>query len=676
MRRLQGHLAAERLVTLCGSGGVGKTRLALETAQRANLHCVFVNLADLPDAGRLPEIVLKSLGALPQVTSDALPQLIGVLEQRGLELLILDNAEHLLDAVAGLTVRLLEALPTLHLLVISRQRLDLPGEVILPLLPLPPPPLAAEPSQLQQYPAVALFMDRAQNARPDFTLTPRHAAAVADICRRLQGVPLALELAAARITAQTPEQIGMALSQNLLDLKSRQRGLSPRHRSLRAAIQSSLDLLSDDLRRFFGQMSVFQGGWTIEAARAVTRSVQAEEFLEEFVSRSLVVAQEVETDGVMRYSFLDTLRQLAAEQLTPEEHQTCVQRHAEYFLALAARVREDDIRTLPPLDAEQENLLIGLAWGQERRGECFWNGLIGALIHAFIRGHHRLALRWIDEGLPFVALCSDPALRFRLRYAACLILPDVGRFEQAEHIAQEIQADAAIHGSLVEAAYSAVIRGYVANTRGQMETAVRLHRDVLLQARRLRNAALLESCLSHASGTLYDYSVLLGMETEAGRMVLQEAEALARELRALVSSYSRRVPLAALLVTSTLIGQNRKVEGYAFLKETQRACIALGTTSELMYTFIYESEIALERGLLEQAVLRYGAFLALQERMGYSLARAETVRPAWTHKITTELKTKIGVETFDALVLRGRRTAPDVLAAENLLSQTFSQSFS
>ena len=203
-------LALHRLVSITGMGGIGKTRLVTESAGEAAGDKRFVSLAQLPNATRLTDTILQACGIAPQTDSSTEDQLVHVLNRQGDLLLILDNAEHLHEAVTALTIRLLGRVPRLRLLVTSRQRLDIPGEAVLILDPLEPPTLPMRPERLLDFAAGALFADRAKNARPDFKVTERNVNAVGEICKRLDGLPLALELAAARITSQTPQQIALS----------------------------------------------------------------------------------------------------------------------------------------------------------------------------------------------------------------------------------------------------------------------------------------------------------------------------------------------------------------------------------------------------------------------------------------------------------------------------------
>ena len=463
--------------------------------------------------------------------------------------------------------------------------------------------------------------------------------------------------------AQTPPQIAATLATRLVDLKSRQRGMPDRHRSLRAAMQGSFELMPTELRQFFALLSVFQGGWTANAAQMVAECAQAEERLEDLVARSLVAAREEESSGFWRYTFLETLRQFAAEQFSPEQKAQAAQRHADYFLGLAGNVREDDIRSLSPLDGEQENLILAVEWGQNNPAETFWKGLAGARIHAFIRGHHRVGAGWIDAVLPAVGAIEKPELRFQVRYAACLLLPDIGRLEDTERIADEMRADAGVSGDAVRAVYAAVIRGYVAEFRDSQEAAVDMRRTALAQARPAKRFAASVLPVARKRGALRLWRRAWGFypgETP----VAGGGRTPARELLLRVPPLSRRASLAPSMLAAALIYQNRKSEAYKFLKAAQQACVAQGSTSELMYAFIYECEIARERGFLEQATLLYGAFRALQERMGYSLARAESFRPGWIQNLRHDLQKLLGAETFETLMQRGKQTPPAILAAE------------
>jgi predicted ATPase len=662
-------MSSARLVTLSGPGGIGKTRLAVETASRSSKPCSFVALADLNDPTRIGEVTLAALGISSRSGSDTLLQLAHVLTERPPMVLVLDNAEHLVAEVAEFAMRVLSAVPSLHLLVTSRQRLEVQGETVILIQPLGVPSSSDDLEAMCRHPSVALFLDRAKSVRPDFGIHPKTAEAVAAICQRLDGMPLALELAAVRVTAQSPIQIADALTANLMDLKSRQRGLPERHRSLRAALQGSYELLEPNLQRFFCSLSVFEGGWTASATGVVARNGEPEAYLEELVVRSLVQVTTPSPGELPRYSFLEAIRQFASEQLTEAEAREGRLKHTEYFLGLASKADEDDVRTFLPLDREQENLIKAFAFGggsecSPSMRDLIWQGLAGALEFAFVRGKHRIAVRWIDEFSPQFASIEDLALRTRIRNAACQILPDVGRSSDARLMVAAMKADSDSSGNEEPAVFAEVIEGYVAEFVSDLNDSLERHRHALSRARVLGNRRLLETSLAHASGTLHGLAAREPAGTTMRINMLSEAESLARELQQIVPAYSRRKPLAPLLLAAALRFQDRLEEALECYKETQQHAIALGTTTERMFAYVFESEIRFELGDAERAALLFGAFQDVQERMGYSLDRAQLDRPAWIIRLDESLRVHLGDDKYESVLRQGRSTSHEYLTVD------------
>ncbi len=408
-----------RLVTLTGMGGAGKTRLALEIAKRlrgtfGDALC-FVPLADVTNAQRIPDAIRDALGRGRSASGAPPPPLTALVEalRERPFLLILDNCEHLADAATAFLRDLLAEVSPLICLVTSRQRLGIAGEREFPVLPLPTPGDAhdepAAPEQLAGFASVALFADRARAARPDFAVTTGNAADVAALCRRLEGIPLALELAAARSGALSPAQMLSQLERRFDFLVSRERDVAPRHRSLRAALDWSCALLPADLARFFAHLSLFRGGWTHEAAALVgaVTPARALEYLELLQDGSLVLARE-QRDGAMRFRMLETVRERAAELFREESadrRAASGRRHAGYFLHLAEQAEPQLLGAqqadwLDRLEAEHDNLRAALTFCQSNGdGRAAQAGLrlAGALwrfwyIHGHVaEGRERLA---------------------------------------------------------------------------------------------------------------------------------------------------------------------------------------------------------------------------------------------------------------------------------------------
>ncbi len=359
--------AGTRLVTLTGPGGSGKTRLATEAALTAAPQfggpVCFAALADLSDPALIPGTVLRALGAARSASEPALDQLAAHLSALPPALLVLDNFEHLVERGAPALLGLLGRAPTLTCLVTSRRRLGLPGEREFPVPPLPLPDEAGSLGEIARAVSVRLFTDRAQAARPDFQVTAGNASTVAALCRTLEGIPLALELAAARTSALTPAQINEKLTKRFEVLTSRRGDKGGRHRSLWAATAWSVDLLPPPLQLFFARLSVFRGGWTAEAAGAVCEEASALEFSTQLRERSLIVIDEA--GGEMRFRLLETLREFGEEQLAPSEKHALAWQHADWYGALAREAwpqltGPDQAGWLARLEADGENLRVAL----------------------------------------------------------------------------------------------------------------------------------------------------------------------------------------------------------------------------------------------------------------------------------------------------------------------------
>ena len=353
-----------RLLTLTGSGGTGKTRLACEAGRHAaergvDLVC-FAALADLTDPSLVPQAIADALGLPPGGAAEPLALLTAALAPVPASLLILDNVEQFAEEMAPLVLALLSRLPALHILLTSRQRLFVAGERELCVGPLAVPP-EAEPAleALSRLPSAALFTDRAQAALPDFQVTARNAAAVAALCRRLEGIPLALELTASWASSLTPAQMLTSLKERPALPARRTKGIATRHQTLWAAIGWSYGLLPVELARFWARLSVFRSGCTAEAAQEVCEEPEALSLLSQLRSRSLIVCEAGQSG--MRCRMLETLREFAGARLTGPEQAALAERHTAYFLRMALEsepklrgAEQDECRM--QMEADHDNL--------------------------------------------------------------------------------------------------------------------------------------------------------------------------------------------------------------------------------------------------------------------------------------------------------------------------------
>jgi predicted ATPase/DNA-binding SARP family transcriptional activator len=449
-------LRGSRLVTLTGPGGTGKSRLAVELARTAAPSFAdgawLVELEAVTDPATVPAVLAIALGvgegtplgAAGQARGPLMDKVTGYLRDREL-LIVLDNCEHLIEACAQAARLVLRSAPRTRLLVTSRERLGVDGEALLAVPPLGVPgPRELDPGQIARSEAVQLFADRATAVQRAFVLDEDTAPAVSRICRRLDGIPLAIELAAARVRMLPPPQIAERLDDRFDLLTSGNRGVLPRHQTLRAAIDWSYRLLAGPERELFGRLSVFAGGFTLEAAEQVcgdpgTGPADVLESLSRLVDQSLVIAED---HGQARFRMLETLRRYAGERL--DESAAAAQlrrRHADYYLRLAERAEPllrgpGQATWLRALESDRDNLSAAMDWAFRGDPDAAVR-FASALAYFWLIGRHRSAVRQRIAEAVDKAQDASPGHRARMLTWAAMLANVDGRPDEAAAQAQE-----------------------------------------------------------------------------------------------------------------------------------------------------------------------------------------------------------------------------------------------
>jgi len=409
------QLDANRLLTLTGSGGCGKTRLALAVAREMvegfEDGVWQVELAPLVDPSLVPQAVASTLGLRDQPGRSPTEALSHHLESRNV-MLVLDNCEHLVEACATLAEALLRYCPQLRVLATSREALGITGEVAWPVPPLSLPDLRRLPDieSLPSYESARLFMERAAAVRPAFALTEHNAPAVAHICYRLDGIPLAIELAAARTKVLSVEEISERLDYSFELLTSGGRTAMPRQRTLYATMDWSYELLLDEERALFRRLSVFSGGFALGAAESVCAGEdlvrgQVLVLLSRLVDKSLVAMREV--GGETRYRLLETVRQYGKEKLDESgEEDEVGRRHAGYCVGIAEEAEQklgepNQARWLVWLEAEHDNIRAALSFSLGEGGEAGEGVRLAAAMWPFwfARGYLSEGRRWLESAV-------------------------------------------------------------------------------------------------------------------------------------------------------------------------------------------------------------------------------------------------------------------------------------
>ena len=555
MAEVKRLLRSARLLTILGMGGLGKTRLSLQVAADVLDDYPdgvwFVDLARLSDPQLVPQAVASTLGVKEEPGHPVQEALVTHVRDRQL-LLVLDNTEHLVRACAELAKELLQSGPRLKILATSREVLNIAGETAFAMLPLAVPalsgPMAA--ASLAQFDGARLFVDRAEAADPGFRLTDSNAPAVAEICRRVDGIPLAIELAAARIRTLPVEKIALRLADRFRLLTGGDRTAMPRQQTLRALIDWSHDLLSESERALLRRVSVFAGGWTLEAVEAVGAGGGIDEsavldLLTALVEKSLVTR---EADGGS-YRLLDTVRDYAQEKLAGSgDADEARERHLAFYLAFAEGAQAGLVgpaqgEGLKRLDRERENILAAHAWCDRSRSgaESDLRLLHATKLYWFKRGLLELGRRITVEALGRDGVERRGPLRSRGLFQAGQFCAVMGRYREAQGyleeslaIARELGDKTRIAAVLQPLAMVSLEQRDFSAARTQLEEALALARE--LGKPREVAAALNQSAALHR------------MQGD-----LDTAESLYREVHALVAGLGDRESVAIALLNLAMV---------------------------------------------------------------------------------------------------------------------------
>ena len=709
-----------RLVTLTGPGGSGKTRLALAVAEQIletfSGAVWFVPLADVTDASRIGSSIADSLRLprLPMV--EPLEQVAEFLNGLRIQepasesqtsvsqtpprtscLLVLDNFEHLVDDGAAILQALLERVTSCTCLVTSRRRLAIQSEQEFHVAPLPVPNESMglggyessgeesimhtrqqiqRPAQLMQYPSIGLFIDRAQSTRVDFQLTVDNQEVIAELSRRLEGIPLALELAAARAAVMSPAQMLSRLSEWTDLLVSCHQDIPERHRTLRAALDWSYNLLTPELKRFFAQLSVFRGGWTLEAVEAIctghdlvdkpeskSGNVEVLDYLAQLRDNSLIQAEEAH-DG-LRFRMLEMLREYAWEHVDEAERAALRRRHLLFFLTLAETAsphlkKQDQAVWLDRLEAEQDNLRTALQFCIESTASLSIPHsslvpnpseaglrLVGALQQFWgTRGHLTEGRKWSDAAIshPLArertkaranALDGAGALaRMQSDYASARTL-----HEEGLSIYREIGDWEGIASSLNNLGSVARQQGDYRAARAFYEESLAIHREMKNSG---RIAGLLNN-LGNVANSQGDYM--------AARALYEEALVINREIgdRAGVALNLNGLAIVAHSQGDYMTARALYEEGLAIRRE-------LGDARSLVLPLDNLAVLAREQGdyilaraylveclaLCRQLRIRYVAALCLDNFAALVHAQGWAERAACLHGAAAALRDHIG----------------------------------
>lgn len=679
------------LLTLTGPAGIGKTRLALaiaETLASAGGRTddvadgvVVVDLAPIREPRDVVAAISRALGVREGGGRPAMDGIVSHLHPRAL-LLIMDNFEHVLPA-APLVSQLLATCPRLAVLATSRSPLRLRGEHVVTVPPLDAedaPPSAGRfvldptaghsrtpatqrppPTLSQPAPAVQLFAARAQAARADFALTAGNEPAVTAICQRLDGLPLAIELAAARCATLSPEELLTRLEHRLPLLTHGPRDAAPRHHSLRTAIAWSHELLSPHEQTLFARLAVFAGGFTVEAAAEVVgeagSAAETLDLVDTLHAHSLLVRQE-DPAGAVRFRMLETVREFAWEQLTTNgEKRRLQRRHAEYFLRLAADVAGRVPRAnlwWVPLEPEWGNLSAALAWSIAAHDPGLGMRLASALFGFWmLRGQIREGIDWLER-LLVAGVGEPPVVRGRAAMALGYLTWCAGDWTRAEVLAAEALALANAHDDVIGGAASRFLQGFLAEARGDLPRAAASLED----ARECYLAAALPAGEAAAAAHLGRIVDRLGNRDRARALLTNAITTLASPDGGIWGAAMGHADLGNIAADDGDIPRAKHL-----IAQGLRLHAAIGDQLAALVSLTAAARVVAEAGDDERAAQLAGAADALHERAGRTVW--VLVHPAYEGAIALA-RARLAEAAFTAAWTAGRRLGTDEAVAAAL----------
>jgi predicted ATPase/class 3 adenylate cyclase len=619
-------LSKTRLLTLMGAGGAGKTRLAIQVAadliEEFQKGVWLVELAPLAD----PTLVVQAVATTFQVREAAgralLDLLVDYLQPKSL-LLVLDNCEHLVAACAQLATALLRACPNVKILATSREALAIAGETThqVPPLSRPDPRRLQSLEQLAQFEAVRLFVERAVHSQPRFALTDANAKAVAHICHRLDGIPLAIELAAARVRVLTPDQIGARLDDRFRLLTGGSRTGLLHHQTLRAAMDWSYDLLSEGERTLLRRLAVFAGGFHYDAVEAICTDGSVEalavlDLLTYLVDKSLVVAEGL--NGDIRYRLLETIRQYGLERLQESGEVAAVRgRHLDWYLGLAERAEPelqgpDQKGWLSQLEMEHDNLRAALEWAKmEERGAEAGLRLAGAL-HRFwaMRGYLSEGREWLEGA---VSRSQGPSkARAKAIYGAGALGFVQGDYGRAEALCEQSLALYRELGDKFGIALSLNVLASLHMYRGDYGRAIALLEQSLALCRELDHRWLIAATLSTLARTLRPRG-----DYERAKALLEESLILWRQTG---DKWGLARSLHSLGVVARLQGDFARAR--VLHEESLALYRELGHKVDLADALLSLGTVAQNQGDYARAIALYDESLVLSRESGYKFTAA------------------------------------------------------